>query len=327
MEKRKLGNSDLEITRIGLGAWALGGPDWRFGWGPQDDRESIEAIHKAIDLGINWIDTAAAYGLGHSEQVIARAVAGKRDKVIIATKCSLVWQDGDYDVRSCLKAESIRREADASLKRLNLDVIDLYQIHKPIPDEDVEEGWGAIADLIHEGKVRYAGVSNFNVEQIKRAQAIHPVTSLQPPYSMVRREVEDELLEYCARNQIGVIVFSPMQAGILTEKFTREWFIGLDEKDWRRRNKQFIEPRLSANLSLVEKLRPIAARYGRPVSQLAIAWVLRRPEVTAAIVGSRRPSQIEETAVAASWKLPDEAVAEIENLLVEHSRTLGEQSR
>jgi aryl-alcohol dehydrogenase-like predicted oxidoreductase len=324
MDKRKLGNSDLEITGIGFGAWALGGPDWRYGWGPQDDRESIEAIHRAIDLGINWIDTAAAYGLGHSEQVIARAVAGKRDKVIIATKCSLVWQDGDYDVRNCLKAESIRREADASLKRLNLDVIDLYQIHKPIPDQDVEEGWGAIADLIREGKVRYGGVSNFNVDQIKRAQAIHPVTSLQPPYSMVRRGVEDELLEYCARNQIGVIVFSPMQAGILTEKFTREWFTGLDEKDWRRRNKQFSEPHLSANLSLVEKLRPIAARYGRPLSQLAIAWVLRRPEVTAAIVGSRRPSQIEETAAAASWKLPAEAIAEIEGILVERSRALGE---
>jgi aryl-alcohol dehydrogenase-like predicted oxidoreductase len=222
-----------------------------------------------------------------------------------------------------LKAASVRREAEASLRRLNVETIDLYQIHWPNPDEDFEEAWGAIADLIREGKVRYGGVSNFSVAQLKRVQAIHPVASLQPPYSMIVRDVEDELLSYCAANDIGVIVYSPMQAGLLTGKFTRERVASLDDEDWRKRNPQFQEPELSANLELVAGLRPIAERNGRVVAQLAIAWVLRRPEVTAAIVGARRPSQVEETVAAGDWVLSAKDIAEIDALLAKRERALA----
>jgi len=281
-------------------------------------------------LGINWLDTAAVYGLGHSEEIIGRALAGRRGEVIIATKCGLVWDEGSTTPYGRLKAESVRREAEASLRRLNpsinsghrVEVIDLYQIHWPNPDEDIEEAWGVIADLIREGKVRYGGVSNFSVEQLKRVQAIHPVASLQPPYSMLRRGIEEDLLPYCAANDIGVIVYSPMQAGLLTGKFTRERVERLPDDDWRKRNSHFQEPELSANLAFVEKLRPIAERNGRTVAQLAIAWVLRRPEVTAAIVGARRPSQIEETAPAGDWVLSAEDIAEIDTLLAERERAL-----
>jgi aryl-alcohol dehydrogenase-like predicted oxidoreductase len=324
MEKRRLGNTDLEITRIGFGAWAIGGPAGESGWGKQDDKESIHALHRAFDLGINWIDTAPAYGLGHSEEVVGRAIQGKRDELTIATKCGVVWNEGRTGIHISLKAGSIRREAEASLRRLNVEVIDLYQIHWPNPDEDVEEGWSAVADLIREGKVRYGGVSNFSVAQIKRAQVIHPVTSLQPPYSMIKRALEQELLAFCARSQIGIIAYSPMQSGILTDKFDRQWLARLGDKDWRKRDREFKEPRMSANLVLVEKLHLIASRYGRTVSQLAIAWVLRRPEVTAAIVGTRHPSQIEETAPAAGWELPSEAISEIDRLLEERERALGD---
>jgi aryl-alcohol dehydrogenase-like predicted oxidoreductase len=243
--------------------------------------------------------------------------------VIIATKCGLVWDEGSTTPYGRLKAESVRREAEASLRRLEVEVIDLYQIHWPNPDEDIEEAWGVIADLIREGKVRYGGVSNFSVEQLKRVQAIHPVASLQPPYSMLRRGIEEELLAYCAANDIGVIAYSPMQAGLLTGKFTRERVANLPDEDWRKRDPHFRELELSANLALVEKLRPIAERNGRTVAQLAIAWVLRRSEVTAAIVGARRPSQIEETALAADWVLSAEDIAEIDTLLVERERALA----
>jgi aryl-alcohol dehydrogenase-like predicted oxidoreductase len=330
MQTRKLGYSDLHLTTVGLGTWAIGGGGWAYCWGPQDDSESIAAIRRALDpsinsgrgMGINWIDTAAVYGLGHSEEIVGRALAGWRGEVIIATKCGLVWDEGSTTPYGRLKAESVRREAEASLRRLNVDVIDLYQIHWPTPDEDIEEAWGGIADLIREGKVRYGGVSNFSVEQLKRVQAIHPVASLQPPYSMLRRGIEEELLAYCAANDIGVIAYSPMQAGLLTGKFTKERVANLHDEDWRKRDPHFREPELSANLALVEKLHPIAERNGRTVAQLAIAWVLRRPEVTAAIVGARRPSQIEETAPAGDWVLSEEDVAEIDALLAEREQAL-----
>jgi len=262
MQTRKLGYTDLHLTKVGLGTWAIGGGGWAYGWGPQDDAESMAAIRRALDLGINWIDTAAVYGLGHSEEIIGRALAGRRDEVIIATKCGLVWDEGSTTPYGRLKAESVRREAEASLRRLEVEVIDLYQIHWPDPDADIEEAWGVIADLIREGKVRYGGVSNFSVEQLKRVQAIHPVASLQPPYSMLRRGIEEDLLPYCAANDIGVIAYSPMQAGLLTGKFTKERVANLPDDDWRKRNSRFQEPDLSANLAFVEKLRPITERNG-----------------------------------------------------------------
>ena len=318
MRTRKLGYSDLHLTTVGLGTWAIGGP-WDFGWGPQDDANSIAAIRRALDLGINWIDTAAAYGLGHSEEVVGQAIAGRRDEVFIATKCGKVWDQGSTGVRSWLKAESVRAECEASLRRLNVEVIDLYQIHWPIPDDDIEEGWTAVAELVQAGKVRYAGVSNFSVAQLRRVQPIHPVVSLQPPYSMLERGVEEQLLAFCAHHDIGVIAYSPMQAGLLTGKYTPERVALLDEGDWRKRNHHFQEPKLSANLRLVEDLRPIAERSGRSLAQVALAWVLRRPELTAAIAGARRPSQIEETVQAADWDLSPQDLAEIDGLLAQHA--------
>ncbi|HIC88658.1 MAG TPA: aldo/keto reductase [Anaerolineae bacterium] len=322
MQKRKLGYTDLRLTTVGLGTWAIGGSGWPYAWGPQDDADSIATIRRALDLGINWIDTAPAYGLGHSEEIVGKAIAGRRDEVVLATKCGLVWDKGSTTLSGRLKADSIRREVEASLHRLNVDVIDLYQIHWPNPDEDIEEAWSTIADLIREGKVRYGGVSNFSVEQLKRIQPIHPVASLQPPYSMLKRGIEAELLPYCAANDIGVIVYSPMQTGLLTGKFTRERVKNLPDDDWRRRSPYFLEPQLSANLELVEGLRPIAERNGMTVAQLAIAWVLRRPEVTAAIVGARRPPQIEETVKAGDRALSAKDIAEIETLLRKREQAL-----
>jgi aryl-alcohol dehydrogenase-like predicted oxidoreductase len=322
MQTRQLGTTDLHLTAIGLGTWAIGGGDWAYGWGPQDDAESIATIQRALDLSINWIDTAPAYGLGHAEEIVARALKGRRDKIIIATKCGLVWDEGSTNVYSRLKAASVRQEAEDSLRRLNVEVIDLYQIHWPNPKNDIEEAWGVIADLVKEGKVRYGGVCNFSVAQIKRAQAIHPVASLQPPYSMIERGVEKELLPYCAQQNIGVIGYSPMQTGILTDRFTRERVSQLADGDWRKSDQHFREPELSANLKLVEELRAIAQRHGRTIAQLAVAWVLRRPEVTAAIVGARRPAQIEETAAAADWRLTEKDIDEIEALLAERKRKL-----
>jgi len=311
---RKLGWTDLNLSTIGLGTWAIGGGKWKFSWGPQDDRESISTIRRALELGINWIDTAAVYGLGHSEEIVGKAIRGLRDRPIIATKCERVW-DKDGNIFGRLKKESIRSEVEASLKRLKIEVIDLYQIHWPEPDKDIEEAWTTLGNLIKEGKIRYAGVSNFNIEQLKRVQPIHPVASLQPPYSMLERGIEDKTLQYCSENNIGVIVYSPMQKGLLTGKFTRERVRNLPEDDHRRRDPRFQEPELSANLKLVEDLRSIAEKGGRTLAQLAIAWVLRRPEVTAAIVGARRTSQIEETVVAGDWVLSKEDIAVIKTLL------------
>ncbi len=315
MRTRKLGYTDLELTAIALGAWAIGGGEYAFGWGPQDDADSIATIHRALDLGINWIDTAPAYGLGRSEEIVGRAIRGRRDQVIVATKCGLVWDEGSRQISGRLRKDSVRREIDASLRRLAVERIDLYQIHWPDPEPEIEEGWSAIAQAINAGKIRYGGVSNFSVDQIRRVQKIHPVASLQPPYSMFNRKVEDELLPFCARERIGVVAYSPMQSGLLTGKVTREWVRNLPEDDFRKRAARYQEPQLSRNLEIVEKLSAIAAREGHTVAQLAIAWVLRREEVTAAIVGARRPQQIEETAAAGDWALSPEVVEQVEQVL------------
>lgn len=320
MRTRPLGNTDLFLTTIGFGAWAIGGGNWEWGWGPQEDRDSINTIQRALDLGINWIDTAAAYGLGHSEEIVGQAIRGRRDPVFVATKCGLAWDDPRSGrVINRLKAASVRSECENSLRRLGVERIDLYQIHWPNPEVDIEEGWTEIARLVEEGKVRYAGVSNFNIDQIKRIQAIHPVASLQPEYSLLERGVEDELLRYCFENKIGVVAYSPMASGLLTGKYTREKVEALPPEDWRRsRNGYFQEPELSRNLGLVERLRKIADRSGHSVGQLAVAWVLRRPEVTAAIVGARRPNQIDEIAPAGNWVLTQREIGEIDELLANH---------
>ena len=314
MQTRKLGYSNLNITNIGLGTWAIGGGGWKFAWGPQDDKESIAAIREAVDIGINWIDTAALYGLGHAEIVVGKAIKDMKEKPIIATKCCRCW-DEKRRIFNSLKKDSIRSEVEASLRRLSVDIIDLYQIHWPIPENEIEEGWDTIATLIKEGKIRYGGVSNFSVEQLKRIQLIHPVASLQPPYSMLERGVEDELLSYCEKNNIGIICYSPMQRGLLTGKFSKERVQNLPKDDHRRKNIQFQEPQLSKNLKLVESLKPIAAKNNITLAQLALAWVLRRKEVTAAIVGARSQSQIQETAAAGDVKLAEDDIEVIENLL------------
>lgn len=311
MDKRKLGNSDLMITPIGIGAWAIGGAGWAFSWGPQDDNESIAAVRKALDHGLNWIDTAAVYGLGHSEEVMAKAVEGVSPRPYIFTKCARVW-DENGQIGKRLKAASVRAECEASLRRLNTDVIDLYQIHWPEPDEDVEEGWTEMAKLQKEGKVRWIGVSNFSVAQMQRAAAIASITSLQPPYSLVSPEAEELLLPYTSANNIGVIVYSPMKAGLLTGAMTRERALNLPPDDWRRRNPAFQEPNLTRNLELVELLRTIGNRHGRTPGEVAIAWTLRRPEVTGAIVGLRNPGQVDGVVGALEFRLDAEEVAEID---------------
>ena len=321
MRTRRLGKTNLELTVIGFGSWAIGGGGSKISWGPQDDSESIAAIKKALDLGINWIDTAAIYGLGHSEEIVGKAIKGISKRPIIATKCGLVW-DEKKNITNRLKRESIKNEAEASLKRLDIDVIDLYQIHWPIPDEDIEEGWEAMAQLVKEGKVRYIGVSNFNVSQMKRAQSIYPIASLQPPYSMLKRDVEEDIFPFCRQNSIGIVVYSPMQKGLLTGKITRERVTNFPEDDHRRNDPDFNEPLISFNLELVDKLVPIAKKHNKTLAQLAIAWVLRRPEVTSAIVGARRPDQIAETVLAGDWILPQEDIDNIEKLLAEREQKI-----
>jgi aryl-alcohol dehydrogenase-like predicted oxidoreductase len=310
MPTTQLGKTDLFITPVGFGAWAIGGDGWEFGWGAQDDKQSIAAIHRALSLGVNWIDTAAVYGMGHSEEVVAFALKtwpGNRPYVF--TKCGLRWDEQGYVHRS-LKVDSIRRECEESLRRLKIDAIDLYQIHWPT--EDLEEGWNAMAQLQKEGKVRWIGVSNFDVDQLERARAIAPITSLQPPYSLIRREVEEEILPYCSAKDIGVIVYSPMASGLLTGAMTRQRAASLPSSDWRSRDIEFTEPKLSKNLALVERLRAVGQRYGRPPGQVAIAWTLRNRAVTGAIVGARNAKQVEETVGAANLRLDSEEVAEIE---------------
>jgi aryl-alcohol dehydrogenase-like predicted oxidoreductase len=314
MKLRKLGNSDLHITRVGYGAWAIGGSGWQFAWGSQDDNESIAAIHRALDLGVNWIDTAAVYGLGHSEEVVGRALkewSGFRPYVF--TKCGL-RAEANGEVKKVLRADSIRNEVENSLRRLSVDVIDLYQIHWP-PDPDspeLEQGWSTLADLKCEGKVRWIGVSNFNVQQLRRAQAIAPVTSLQPRYSLVHREIESEILPYCVSEGIGVIVYSPMASGLLTGAMTRERAARLPKDDWRRGHPDFTEPNLSPNLALVERMREIARSRNHSVGEVAIAWTLGHPAVTGAIVGARNARQAEGVMRAGELRLTEDEVNEIE---------------
>lgn len=315
MQTRQLGNSDLHITRVGYGAWAIGGSGWQFAWGSQDDNDSIAAIHRSLELGVNWIDTAAVYGLGHSEEVVARALkTWPGPRPYIFTKCGRLW-DEHGNVRGGLGADSIRREIEDSLRRLAPDVIDLYQIHwPPNPDSpQLEEGWSTLADLMRQGKVRWIGVSNFDVKQLRRAQAIAPVTSLQSPYSLIHREVERETLPYCLREGIGVIVYSPMASGLLTGAMTRERAAKLPKDDWRRASSNFNEPKLSRNLALVERLREIGTRHGRSPGEVAIAWTLHNPAVTGAIVGARNASQAEGVMRAAELRLSDTELDEIES--------------
>lgn len=315
MNTRQLGNSDLQISPLGYGAWAIGGGGWEYAWGPQDDQESIAAIHKALELGVNWIDTAAVYGLGHSEEIVARALIewpGARPYVF--TKCVLSW-DAEGKITPNHSAASIRKECEGSLRRLGVETIDLYQIHWPPADDGpgLEEAWQTLSNLQQQGKVRWIGVSNFSVPQLKRAGKIAPVTSLQPPYSILRRQIEDEVLPYCEEQGIGVIVYSPMFSGMLTGGMTRERAAALPADDFRGRNPEFQEPKLSKNLELVEKLKEIGARHGRNPGEVAIAWTLRLPRVTAAIVGSRSATQAEGVMRAGDFRLTPQEIAEIES--------------
>jgi aryl-alcohol dehydrogenase-like predicted oxidoreductase len=307
MQTRQLGKTDLFITPLGFGSWAVGGGAWQFGWGAQDDRESIAAINRALDLGINWIDTAAVYGLGHSEEVVARAIKGRAERPYIFTKCSMVW-DEQGRISHSLKRESIRREVEDSLRRLQVDTIDLYQIHWPNPDIDIEEGWSTLSELKREGKVRYIGVSNFNVDQLQRAMKIDRVDSLQPPYSLIRPEVENEVLPFCEKNDIGVIVYSPMMSGLLTGRMTRERINSLPEDDWRGKNPEFQDPRLYRNLWLAELLKNIGRHHGLSAGEMAIAWALRLSAVTGAIVGGRSPAQVDGIVGAADFRLSEDEI-------------------
>jgi aryl-alcohol dehydrogenase-like predicted oxidoreductase len=310
METKQLGWTDMRITRIGFGAWALGGGNWIGGWGPQNDEESIATIHKALDLGINWIDTAATYGLGHSEEVVARALKGRANRPYVFTKCSTVWNE-KREVSQNLDPQSLRRELEASLRRLQTDVIDLYQIHWPIPDEQIEEAWKTLAEFRQSGNVRYIGVANFSVQQMQRILPIAPIASEQPPYSLIKPQVEKDVLPFCQEHNIGVIVYSPMQSGLLTGTMTPERIRNLPKDDWRGRDVEFNEPRLSRNLKLVDLLREIGKPYGKTPGQVAIAWTLANPAVTGAIVGARRPDQVEQNVGAADLHLSKEDMEKI----------------
>jgi aryl-alcohol dehydrogenase-like predicted oxidoreductase len=316
-ETRQLGNSDLHLTPIGYGAWAIGGGNWEFAWGAQDDDESVKTIERALDSGINWIDTAAIYGLGHSEEIVASALKNSGKKPYIFTKCSMRWTP-DRKIYRSLKAGSLQEEIENSLTRLRVDTIDLYQIHWPNPEDEVEEGWETLTRFQREGKIRYLGVSNFNVEQIKRVQQIAPVTSLQPPYSLLNRNVENGVLDYCREHNIGVINYSPMSSGLLTGKMTAERIKNMPEDDWRRRSPNFSEPKLSRNLKLVELLREIGKAHSVEPGVVAIAWTLHNPAVTAAIVGARRPDQVDGILPAATFRLNAEEIARIEQFLRAH---------
>jgi aryl-alcohol dehydrogenase-like predicted oxidoreductase len=317
MQRRQLGTSDLYITPLGVGAWAIGGPGWAFAWGSQDDAESVGAIRAALEAGINWIDTAAVYGLGHSEEVVARALQGVSPHPYIFTKCARNWNERGEIVK-CLKRDMIRKELEDSLRRLKVDVIDLYQIHWPEPDEDLEEGWATLTELKREGKVRHIGVSNFSVEQMRRAQKIAPITSTQPPYSIVSPEAEESILPYAAERGMGAIVYAPMKSGLLTGAMTRQRAAALPADDWRSRSSFFREPQLSRNLALVELLRAIGNRHGRTPGEVAIAWTLRHPAVTGAIVGLRSPGQLEGVIGAAEFRLSADEIAEIASFMAKN---------
>lgn len=323
VEKRKLGNSQLQLTCLGFGSWAIGGGDWAFGWGDQDENEAVEAIVAAIDRGINWIDTAAVYGGGASELIVGKAlkILGPSRRPIIATKCGRVMR-ADRSIDKILKRDSIIAECDASLQRLGIDAIDLYQMHWPEPDQEIEEGWSTLVELKKQGKVREIGVSNHSVSQMQRLQAIHPICSLQPPYSLLNRSVESDILPYCRENNIGIVCYSPMAKGLLTGSFTLERAQNLSDKDHRSRDPQFKSPNIDAHLGFVDCLKSIAQQHGKTVAEVALAWVLRRPEVTSAIVGSRRPSQIDGIIGAGDWRLPEEDLQTIQQLLSGHAQAL-----
>jgi aryl-alcohol dehydrogenase-like predicted oxidoreductase len=313
-ETRQLGNSDLHLTPIGYGAWAIGGGNWEYAWGAQDDDESVQTIERALESGINWIDTAAIYGLGHSEEVVARALKNSGKRPYIFTKCSMRWLPNRQIYRS-LKAGSLQEEIEESLSRLRVNAIDLYQIHWPNPEDEIEEGWEALARFQQQGLVRHIGVSNFNVEQMKRVQKIAPITSLQPPYSLLNRNIEKEILPFCEQNNIGIINYSPMVSGLLTGKMTAERIQNLPADDWRKHSPNFNEPKLSKNLKLAELLREIGKAHGVEPGVVAIAWTLRHPAITAAIVGARRPDQVDGVLPAATFRLSEEEIARIEEFM------------
>jgi aryl-alcohol dehydrogenase-like predicted oxidoreductase len=306
-----LGSTGLQITRVGFGAWAIGGGDWEFGWGAQEDEESVAAIHRGLEHGVNWIDTAAAYGFGHSEEVVGRALEGVTERPFVFTKCSLL-EGPDRTVVHSLERDSVMREAEASLARLGIDAIDLYQIHWPDPDSQIEEGWSALAELKEQGAVRHIGVSNFDVDQLRRIRQIAPVETLQPPYSLVERDVEDDILPFAEREGIGVIVYSPMGSGLLTGRMTRERIENMPENDWRKRDPSFQEPQLSHHLELVERLEAVAERYHAAPGAVAVAWTLQNPAVDAAIVGFRGPDQVDPILSGADLEL---TAADVEELL------------
>ena len=313
MRTRRLGQSDLDLTVIGLGTWAIGGP-WQFGWGAQDDADSIRTILKALDTGINWIDTAPIYGCGHSEYIVGLALRETSDRPFVATKCGLVWNDKRQKI-NCLDYDSIIQECEDSLIRLGVEVIDLYQLHWPVPDEKIEEAWSAMAKLIEQGKVRHLGGSNFNLDQLNRVSNMHPVSSMQNPYSMLRREIEDEVIPHCGNNNVGMLAYSPMGKGLLTGKFSSSHLETLSPDDHRLNDALFTGQAFEKNLAIVDALKPIAARHDKTLAQLAVAWVLRNDAVTAAIVGARKEKQIEETVGAGDWVLGEDDIAEIETIL------------
>jgi aryl-alcohol dehydrogenase-like predicted oxidoreductase len=325
MKTRELGKTGIKISVVGFGTWAAGGSGWKASWGPQDDNETIAAVRRALELGVDWIDTAAVYGFGHSEDVVAKALDGVKNKPFIATKCGRRPMP-DGSIASDLTSAFVRQDCENSLRRLKVSYIDLYQIHWPLPDEGIEEGWAEISKLVKEGKVRHAGVSNFSLAQLKRVQPIHPVVSLQPPYSMLNRDIEKELLTYCKEQGIGVLAYSPMQNGLLTGAFSKERLAGLAPDDFRRNNQRFQEPQFSATLELVEALKPVAKRLELTTGQLSIAWTLRRTELTSAIVGVRKPSQIEETYKAGLVELPVAAIVEIDMLLAAYQKKVDTAS-
>jgi len=320
---RRLGKTDLEMTTVGLGTWAMGGP-WEVGWGPQDDGEAIAAIAAAVECGVNWIDTAPIYGCGHSEELVGAALRHIRPRPLVATKCGMLWNDRRERV-FCLKGESVRRECEDSLRRLGIDVIDLYQIHRPTPEEDIEQAWEAMVALKEQGKVRHIGVSAFSIDQMDRLARIHPVESLQPIYSMLHRQIEPDVLSACEGKGIGLVTYSPLGRGLLTGRFTAETLASLAPDDHRLRIKDFQHPQFEATLGLVDALWPLAKTAGVTLGQLAIAWVLRRPEVTSAIVGARSPGQIVETAPAGDVTLSKDILERIETLLMDRQESLKQR--
>ena len=320
MKTRPLGYTDLKLTSIGLGTWAMGG-DWEYGWGASDDDQGIRTILTALEKGINWIDTAPIYGLGHSEELLGQTLKQTSMRPLIVNKCGLVWDEQGREV-NCLTSESIRKQCHQSLKSLGVEVMDLYLMHWPVPDEDIEQGWQEMVKLKEEGKVRYIGVSNFSVAQIERVRKIHPVAALQACYNMLIRGIEDELLGYCAENDIGVLAWSPMERGLLTGKFSHQRMKDLPPDDHRKQSPDFSEPKLSATLELVESLREIAEGNGQTCARLAVSWVLRRKEITAAVVGARKPEQIAETVAASEWNLNNEDITTIEQLLIRREQQI-----